>query len=251
MWCGKVTGKDESSVTLAFDWVSLGEDGIEERIAIGHMGFTWVEILGHGLVKPAPFPEDYRNFIESMVAKTDDPDIYIPAPEPLGDLEPGETLFVSAKGPDARPVLFEKTFETSLFDANLVGNLYFGNYSIWLGKARDFFFQSLMPDKFKGIGEQGEFRCTDCKIQHLREAMPFDEIKVKMCLSELYNDGMDLYFEFFKVNEDGSTEKLAYAEHRIVWTQPGAGEVSTSPLPAEVLDYCEKLIQEKSIKGAS
>ena len=40
MWCGSISGKEESSVTLNFDWVSLGEDGIEERIATGKMGFT-------------------------------------------------------------------------------------------------------------------------------------------------------------------------------------------------------------------
>ncbi|MFW7378809.1 MAG: SDR family NAD(P)-dependent oxidoreductase [Oligoflexus sp.] len=251
MWCGRIMGAQESSVTLAFDWVSRGPDGIEERIATGYMGFTWVEILGHGIVKPAPFPDYYRDFIDSMIAQNDEPDRYIPAAEPLADLNPGESLFVSKKGPNARPVLYEKTFETSLFDANLVGNLYFGNYSIWMGKTRDFFFQKLMPSRFMGVGEQGEFRCTDCKIQHLREAMPFDDIKVRMSLSSLHEEGMDLYFEFYKVNENGNDEKLAYGDHRIVWTKAEQGKVQSVPLPEELMACLEEVINNQQLRGVS
>ncbi|SMF18082.1 type I polyketide synthase [Pseudobacteriovorax antillogorgiicola] len=248
MWCGKISGSQESSVTLNFDWVSLGEDGIEERIATGKMGFTWVEILGHGIVKPAPFPDYYREFIDSMVAQTEDQDSYVPAEEPLKNLNPGRSIFQAPKGPGARVLLREKTFETSLFDANLVGNLYFGNYSIWMGKIRDHYFQKMMPEYYIGIGENGEFRCKDSKIQHLREAMPFDDIRVTMSLAELYEGGLDLYFEFFKVNTDGPDEKLAYGEHKIVWSQSDLeGNVKQIPLPEKVMERLKKIIADKTI----
>ncbi len=248
MWCGKISGAYESTVTLNFDWISLGESGIEERIATGKMGFTWVEILGHGIVKPAKFPDYYREFINSMVAQNDDQDSYIPAPEPLKNLTPGTRIFKGPTGPVNKIVLKEKTFETSLFDANLVGNLYFGNYSIWMGKTRDHYLQSIIPEYFQGVGEQGEFRCKDCTIKHLREAMPFDEIRVSMSLSELYDGGLGLYFEFYKVNPIGPDEKLAFGEHKAIWCNSDKkGNVTQMPLPEKLMKTLNKIIVDKTI----
>jgi enediyne polyketide synthase len=236
MWCGQVGGSKNSSATLNFDWVSLGEDGIEERIATGQMGFTWVEILDHGIVRPAEFPVEYRDFIASMIARNDNPNSYIPAPEPYRSLAKGETMFQAPVGPNTAITIAQKVFETSLFDANLVGNLYFGNYSIWMGKLRDSYFHGLAPHLYRGIGEAGELTCVKSRIQHLREAMPFDDILVTMGIKAVHQNGVDLQFEFHKVTPDGHTEKLATADHQTIWTRPGAdGEKVACELPQEIL----------------
>jgi len=236
MWCGQVGGSRNSSATLNFDWVSLGENGIEERIATGQMGFTWVEILDHGIVRPAEFPAEYRDFIASMIARNDRPNSYIPAAEPYRTLDKGQTLFQAPVGPNTAVNVAQKVFETSLFDANLVGNLYFGNYSIWMGKLRDSYFHGLAPHLYRGIGEAGELTCVSSRIQHLREAMPFDDILVTMGIKAVHQHGVDLQFEFHKVTPDGHTEKLATANHQTIWTRPAAnGEKVACELPKEIL----------------
>ncbi|WP_176736815.1 type I polyketide synthase [Oligoflexus tunisiensis] len=236
MWCGQVTGSRNSSATLNFDWVSLGENGIEERIATGQMGFTWVEILDHGIVRPAEFPAEYRDFIASMIARNDRPNSYIPAAEPYRNLDKGSTLFQAQEGPNTAVQIAQKVFDTSLFDANLVGNLYFGNYSIWMGKLRDTYFHGLAPHLYRGIGEAGELTCVKSRIQHLREAMPFDDILVTMGIKAVYQNGVDLQFEFHKVTPQGQTEKLATADHRAIWTRPGAdGEKVACELPPDIM----------------
>jgi enediyne polyketide synthase len=236
MWCGQVGGSKNSSATLNFDWISIGDDGVEERIATGQMGFTWVEILGHGVVRPAEFPPEYRDFIASMIARNDKPNSYIPAPEPYRSLTKGQTLFQAAEGPNTAVQIAQKVFETGLFDANLVGNLYFGNYSIWMGKLRDAHFHGLAPHLYRGIGEAGELTCVKSRIQHLREAMPFDDILVTMGIKAVHQNGVDLQFEFHKVTPEGHTEKLATADHQTIWTRPGAdGEKEACELPKEIL----------------
>ncbi len=236
MWCGRISGSKNSSATLTFDWVSKGENGIEERIATGQMGFTWVEILDHGIVRPAEFPEYYKDFIASMVAKNDNKDSFIPAHEPYRTLGKGNQLFKVPEGPNTAVVIAQKVFETSLFDANLVGNLYFGNYSIWMGKLRDSHFFSLAPQLYRGVGEQGELTCTKSRIQHLREAMPFDDILVTMAVKSVYEQGADLQFEFYKVTPEGLSEKLAIAQHEVIWTRQGAdGEKVACALPEVIL----------------
>lgn len=235
MWCGKISGSKNSSATLTFDWVSKGENGIEERIATGQMGFTWVEILDHGIVRPAEFPDYYKDFITSMIAKNDQRDSFIPAPEPYRQLEKGENLFRVSEGPNTAVPITKKVFETSLFDANLVGNLYFGNYSIWMGKLRDSYLYSLAPELFRGIGERGEFTCVKSRIQHLREAMPFDSILVTLSLKAVYEQAVDLQFEFYKLGSDGHKEKLATAEHQAIWTrQDKNGAKYSCQIPDEI-----------------
>ena len=87
------------------------------------------------------------------------------------------------------------------------------------------------------------------RVEHLREVMPFDDVLVTMSLSALYERGIDLEFEYFKVNEDGSREKLAIARHRTVWTMPGApGELEISPpskLPQSLIDSVLEAIDGK------
>jgi enediyne polyketide synthase len=253
MWCGKMTGQKNSSAVLTFDWVSRGEDGIEERIAVGRMGFTWVEIIGHGLVQPAEFPPYYQDFIASMVAKNDNPDEFVATAEPYRNLTAGEEIWRAASGPGTSINLCSKFFETSLYDANLVGNLYFGNYSIWMGKLRDEYFHSLAPGLFRGIGELGEMTCVNARIQHLREAMPFDDIYVTMGMRKLATCGAELHFEFFKVDANGHREKLAVASHEFIWTVAAAGgERVPAPIPSPIWHkLAAKLDNTISIAAAS
>lgn len=52
LWAGDMHGPTGSTVELFFEWVSWGNEGPLERIAFARMKTTWVEILGHGLVRP-------------------------------------------------------------------------------------------------------------------------------------------------------------------------------------------------------
>ena len=75
-----------------------------------------------------------------------------------------------------------------------------------MGEVRDLWLQSFM-----NYGE-AELRCTNCHIQHLREAMPGDIIVVKMYLQRCYEYCVDLQFNFYK-SVDGELQKLATASH--------------------------------------
>jgi enediyne polyketide synthase len=215
------------------------------------MGFTWVEIYGHGLVRPAPFPDYYRDFIGSMIAQNDAPDSFISTSEPYRALDVGEAVYAPKVGPSGGIPLGEKVFDTSLFDANLVGNLYFGNYSIWMGKLRDVTFFQMAPELYRGVGEQGELTCVHSRIQHLREAMPFDDIIVTMSLKALHQKGLDLVFEFQKKLPDGKGEKLAMGEHRVIWTKMDAkGEKVATQLPEKIVSQIMALVHKHTLSEA-
>ena len=60
-----------------------------------------------------------------------------------------------------------------------------------------------------------EFVCKRFKIDHLREAMPFDLINVKMYLGKLYSNGLTLNYEIYLNNG----KKLAVAQQSLLWVK--------------------------------
>jgi enediyne polyketide synthase len=235
LWSGHAHGPANSTVELHFEWVSWDSQGPTERLAFARMKTTWVEVLGHGQVRPVPLPDFYAEFIDEMSPRYEAPDRLSPLPEPLRNVAVGQPLFKAKNGPRARVFLADKAFETTLYDSNLVGNLYFSNYAMWMAKLREAYFFSLAPDLFRGFGEQGVLKCLRCNIDHLREGMPFDTIYVSMSLKNLFENGADLYFEFFKQDANSQKTKLAFGDHRAVWmTQKADGQWSPDPLPEPI-----------------
>ena len=128
-------------------------------------------------------------------------------------------------------------FETSLRDSNLVGNLYYSNFASWQGHVRDRFMHRLIPEYYRGKGERGELLCTSFSLNYLREAMPFDRIEVKMYLGAVYESGVDLAFEYRRIEPDESRTKLAIARHSAIWaTRDEAGTYVPAPWPQPVMD---------------
>jgi len=130
-----------------------------------------------------------------------------------------------------RALLAERVFGTALEDANLVGNIYFANYTLWTGRTRDHFFHDVAPEYYRGVGEQGELRCLYHRIDHLREAMPFERIAVRMSLEALRERGVRLRCDYFRVTPDGGREKLAHGQHVVGWFALADGSWSLTPLP--------------------
>lgn len=211
---------------------------------------TWVRILEHGKVKPAPYPDYYWEFIKSphvmLLPQKDAPNTPEPLFEPLQDLimqcEQDKELYAAPVGPIVQPLLCEQIIETSLENSNLVGNIYFANYYSWQGQTRDRYFYNLVPECFRGIGDQGELLCLACRVDHLREAMPFDRIFVTMALKKLNVCSAVFYFEYFRIGRDEKRTKLAFGEQHAVWViRDDKGNPVPAPFPVKVKKDFQRL----------
>ena len=80
--------------------------------------------------------------------------------------------------------------------------------------------------------------CTFCSISHLREAMPFDQIEVVMGLRGLYECGLELAFDFYKVNEGALGGKLATGQYQALWVDTQSNTIENLPC-----DYARGLTQ--------
>jgi len=204
----------QTEYTVVCDWRRVPfPSGSAERIGRSKMRTSSVEILGPNDVKTAPWPEEFYRFLVGMNPTRSWEALPEPLTEAFSDLEFGKALWRTDDDAE-RATLTRRVFSTSLQDSNLVGNLYFGNYSGWQGRLRDEFFHALAPEHFNGRQSAAQLECISYSTRHLREAMPFDQIEAVMHLTAIYPGAVDLWFDFHRVDSTGSREKLAVGEHR-------------------------------------
>ena len=231
MWASGNGGPQNSILDLTYDFRKILPTGGYERLAWLNQQTTWVKILDHGAVRVEPYPDYYGSFLNDMLPRYEAPNLPEPLAEPLRDLfkhEDETYLYRAPAGPTVNPTLVSQLIETSLEDANIVGNIYFANYYAWQGRVRDRYFYDLIPGYFRGTGEKGELICLNCRVDHLREAMPFERIEVRMALKALKKCHATLYFEYFKSGPDGSRLKLATGKQEVVWVRRDAHK---NPVP--------------------
>ena len=240
MWVTGNGGTKKSTMGLTFDFRKILTEGRYEPLAWCEQQVTWVKILNHGQVRPESYPVYYWDAIKNLLPRYEAPNVPEPLPEPIAKLyqiEGNEEKYRTPPGPLVRPVLHEQLIETSLDNGNLVGNIYFANYYAWMGQTRDRYFYNLIPDYFRITGEKGELLCLECRVDHLREAMPFDRIVVTMALKALNTFSATFYFEYFRLDPDGARMKLAVGEHLAVWVKRNdQGQPIPAPFPQAVLD---------------
>ncbi len=249
LWATGNGGPENAVLDLCYDFRKVLPDGGYERLAWLEQQTTWVRILDHGVVKVEPYPAYYADFVNAMLPRHPAPNLPEPIPEPLAALgrsgsEP--TLYSAPAGPSVNPILRRQQMETSLEDANIVGNIYFANYYAWQGRVRDRYFYQLIPEYFQGTGASGELVCLNCRVDHLREAMPFDTIEVQMALKTLSPCHATLYFEYFKSDADGNRLKLGTGYQDVVWVrrEPGKGPVP-EPFPNAVHEALRQAIDAR------
>ncbi|MBR9985192.1 MAG: SDR family NAD(P)-dependent oxidoreductase [Desulfosarcina sp.] len=248
MWVSDNSGPENSTMTLSYDFRKILKGGGYQRLAFCRLQTTWVEILGPGVAKVAPYPAYYGQFIEDMCPQFDAPDTPEPLPESLGhlfDAADDPVVYMAPSGPVVRPIVREQTFETTLAHANLVGNIYYANYYEWQGQIRDRFFYELIPEYFGGIGEKGELLALESRVDHLREAMPFDRVVLTLAVKELRACSVVFHVDYFRLEPDGSRVKIAHGLHRAVWIlRDEQGRPVATPLPAKVQAALDAAIGE-------
>ena len=230
---GRLSG---SVIPLYCEFYRLDGDDHQVLLARVEQETTWVEVIGHGVVRPVEFPAYFSEFLRRTQQPDDSPGM---ARLDQSDfVSEGEVLELYGKqGPAAGlPILDSMTHRCTLEDANLVGNVYYANYFIWQGRVRDQFLFDRVPEYFRGTGRRGELICTHSHLDYLRDAMPFDDVIVCMRLRTLSNVGAELVFEYYRTTADGGKEKLAIGTQQVFWVirDRSSGKVAVAPLPDDV-----------------
>jgi acyl-CoA thioesterase FadM len=233
VWASANAGPQDSSMTFSYDFLKILPGGGYQRLAFSRLETTWVEIVGQGEARTAPYPPYYAEFVADMLPRYEAPDLPEIQPEPLRHLLEAEaqTVFYQApEGPEPPPPIFELEVATGWQHANLVGNVYYANYYEWQGLTRDRCFYELDPQPVFPGRPGSEALCLECHIDHLREAMPFERIRVTMGVTRMDRFGGTLHFTYHRMDNDGRLTKLASGWQRIVWVQR---DREKCPVPSE------------------
>ncbi len=231
LWLDKITGLN-NIYHLSFDWLRfLGVDSYE-RVALSNIVVSCVKIVGHGEAVITMPPNFLRIFFDNMKPKSKKKKYFKKYKTLFSNIDFGHKIKDCG---DDFTLLFEQSYQTSLEHSNLIGNVYFSNYSKWINSTKDLFLYRNRPGLFSKNGYGGEFITVGCSISHLQEAMPFDEILVKMYLSQLYTNGAVLKYEVFKVQRNSLDIKLANVVQTIVFVENHSLRPKVENVPQEIL----------------
>lgn len=218
LWITEKSDLKNSLIDLGYEWIKHTEDGKLVKIGECELSTTWVKIEERGIVKLSPIPEYFYKFLDEHIRNGQSNDVTLqPANYPtFTDL--GKLLYKSATIPRPSVVLNKRTYHTGLYNANTVGNLYYSNYYDWQAKNIESYLFKLVPETYLQSGRAGEYICLETNVNHLQEAMPFEDIETVMYLEQLYDNGVKLYFEYYALG-DGSKRKLSYGYNYLIWAK--------------------------------
>jgi len=233
-----VSERTRSRVVARFEFSKLSPDEQPSLVASGEMAATWVRMLGPDTVEPIDFPPYMERFLGRML-----PVPHVPAtsspPAPAGSLstiDRGMVLYATDEVDAPSDVLTEATFPTSLVDANLVGNIYFANYPVWQSRVLDRFLHRAVPGLLDGTRLEGDLVCTGASMTFLREAMPFDDIRVKLRVRRIHEAGVDLESSFYRSTADSAETKIAVGRLGGVWLQRRGERAVPAAMPEPLLN---------------
>jgi acyl-CoA thioesterase FadM len=206
-----------SIIPLRCEFFKLIKGEKSVPLAVVEQETTWVEVMGHGQVRPAPFPGYLSSYLDHTKQTRELVNSDLSFKDGFLDINKGELLYKAPLVLGEMAIAEEESFLTTQEDSNLVGNVYYANYFIWQGRVRDKFINSFAPEFLRGIGRDGELICVSSRLDYLRDAMPFDKIYVAFSINEVYQTQATLKFEFYRVLPEDKKEKLAIGEHVVRW----------------------------------
>ena len=223
-WVGKIVG---SSFTTYIEFCQVLPDESLTRLAIAKVKATWVRLVSYGIPSPMPFPDYLQSYLdrfatpEPVILDLKQPDsLPLPTlPASLNEINLGNLLQQASARERYGQLIYSEVFQTTLEESNLVGNVYYGNYFIWQGRILDLFLYSVAPEYLRVSNPFGEMVCLYSRMDYLKEAMPFDRIRVELYISEVYECGAKFNFEFFRQQPNGRREKLHVGQQDVAWVE--------------------------------
>lgn len=143
---------------------------------------------------------------------------------------------------------YDVTHIVTLQETNVVGNVYFANYFLWQGIAREHFLRDHAPSVLQEFQSGLSMVTTDSKCQFFSESFAFDEIRIKMRLTQLRPKRGRMNFEYFRVQE-GTETLIATGEQGFAcMRKDAAGKYFPCPIPEDLYNALRLYAAEGSKK---
>jgi acyl-CoA thioesterase FadM len=234
-----ITQLSESGATWRTDFFHRLPDGARSLVAIveAQGGVVGGSNTGSRSREEEPNAiRDYGRFVETQpsAARVEDRSGF-------EELQRGRRIFEVPAGPRRGPLVFVETVRPSLVDSDLVGNVSSITFFRWLAQVRDVFLHSVIPADMTAhrvgpsLERRGEAVCVDEEMIYLREAFPFDDIRIEMTLVSATERSARFRYEFVRRRQGGTTEKIAIGHQQMLWVRREADQPGGQDFPPELL----------------
>ncbi|MFF8867338.1 acyl-CoA thioesterase [Streptomyces sp. NPDC015139] len=109
---------------------------------------------------------------------------------------------------------FEYRHTVGFEETNLVGNVYYVNYLRWQGRCRELFLQQKAPTVLAEVQDDLKLFTLKVDCEFFAEITAFDELSIRMRLSELGQTQLEFTFDYVKVT-GGAEVLIARGRQRI------------------------------------
>ncbi len=222
-WLGERVG---SSFTTYIEFCKVLPHKAVERLAIAEVKATWVSGQSDGSL--GKLPAYFETYLSQFGAKhpanlnLKQPDTFPlpPLPATLQGLNPGKVIqSVPQTNNRYGKLLRSEVFQTTLEESNLAGNVYYSHYFSWQGRLLDLFLYGVAPECLEPGSPRGEIICLYSRIDFMREAMPFDQVQVRLYVESISESGAMFNFEFLRQQPNGRPQKLHVGQQEVIWVQ--------------------------------
>ncbi|MFF3775721.1 acyl-CoA thioesterase [Streptomyces sp. NPDC002232] len=139
---------------------------------------------------------------------------------------------------------FEYRHTVGFEETNLVGNVYYVNYLRWQGRCRELFLQQKAPDVLAEV--QADLKLFTLKVdcEFFSEITAFDELSIRMRLSELGQTQLEFTFDYVKVT--GGVEVLIARGRQRIACMRGP---NTNTVPSRIPEGLARALEPYATHG--
>ena len=137
---------------------------------------------------------------------------------------------------------YEYRHIVSFEETSLAGNVYYVNHVRWQGLCREMFLRTHAPGILSEFRDGLSLVTVRCSCQYLAEVFAFDEILIRMRLSELGQNRVTMAFEYVRQGDSGE-ELVARGDQQIACMRREGGVNMPAPIPAKLREALQKYIE--------
>jgi enediyne biosynthesis thioesterase len=126
-------------------------------------------------------------------------------------------------------------------ETNMVGNVYYVNYLRWQGRCREMFLKDRAPSVLEDLQQDLKLFTLRVDCEFFAEITAFDELSIRMRLTELAQTQVQFSFDYVRQDEGGET-LVARGSQRVACMRGP----NTRTVPARVPEALVKALQPYS-----
>jgi enediyne core biosynthesis thioesterase len=125
---------------------------------------------------------------------------------------------------------YEYRHIVSFEETNLVGNVYYANHIRWQGRVREMFLRERAPEILAELSRDLALATLRCSCDYFAELFAFDEILIRMRLTELVQNRITMSYEYWR-RKGAEEELVARGEQQVACLRREGDKMIPVPVP--------------------